>query len=95
MMIRTILLPLLLIAPAPSAFAQEQATPPDSEAPADTAAAAPPAVPDADAAFTAFIQTLRPRALAEGGLVHLRRGNRLWQLHRQLRSAALVRDFGL
>jgi membrane-bound lytic murein transglycosylase B len=66
MMIRTILLPLLLIAPAPSAFAQEQATPPDSEGPVDTAAAAPPAVPDADAAFTAFIQTLRPRALAEG-----------------------------
>jgi membrane-bound lytic murein transglycosylase B len=66
MMIRTILLPLLLIAPAPSVFAQEQATPPDSEAPADTAAAAPPAVPAADAAFTAFIQTLRPRALAEG-----------------------------
>ncbi|WP_404713259.1 lytic transglycosylase domain-containing protein [Sphingomonas sp. MMS24-J13] len=52
----------LLIALTPPAFAQEQASPSDPQAPAGAA----PEVPNADALFTAFVQSLRPRALAEG-----------------------------
>jgi lytic murein transglycosylase len=66
MVMRNILIPLLLIAATPPALAQEQAAPPDADAPATTTAAAPPVVPDVDAAFTAFVRTLRPRALAQG-----------------------------
>jgi lytic murein transglycosylase len=53
----------LLIALTPPAFAQEQAAAPDAEAPAAVTA---PEVPSADVLFTAFVQSLRPRAIAEG-----------------------------
>ena len=55
----------LLIALASPAFAQQQTPSPDVDAPISSAPAAP-AVPDADAQFTAFVLSLRPRALAEG-----------------------------
>jgi lytic murein transglycosylase len=58
-------LPLVMALCAP-VHAQDQAPPPDAQEVAPAVPAAAPVVPEADAAFTAFVQSLRPRAIAEG-----------------------------
>jgi lytic murein transglycosylase len=65
---RAWILPLLMMTLAAPVCAQEQAPPDADTAPVTPAATAPaaPVVPDADALFTAFVASLRPRAIAEG-----------------------------